>query len=169
MRDCTQDNGHTGRPPASLGVNFTPWLDAPPFAARLVSSVTHGGYVDPVVTGASVAPFEPLRWHGHHAAGRRHSGAGGMVVISLTVPQAIAGTHTLIAAGALSFKSASTPFTVTPKTYQFHRSGPQGSFNIFDGYGFASFEPVQARWSSTKGQVLATSSTDVVGAIAAPV
>ena len=65
---------------------------------------------------------------------------------TLTVPQAIAGTHTLIAVGQTSGKTASTAFQVKPAITLVARVGTAGSRSALTGMGFGAGETVEVLW-----------------------
>lgn len=91
------------------------------------------------------------------------SNGAGTVVETFLVPQAISGTHTIIAVGQTGHLVAKTGFLIRPKTFLKHYQGSAGSTNQITGAGFGPHETVVGHWNSPSGQVLGTTTTSSIG------
>ena len=90
------------------------------------------------------------------------STVSGEVGLTLTVPQAIAGPHTLIAVGQTSGLSATAGMQVTPLLLLRPRGGRAGSELISMGAGFGADEPVRLYWGKPR-TLLGQTTTNAVG------
>lgn len=88
----------------------------------------------------------------------------GSFVAHITIPQTRLGTHTLIAVGQTSHKSASAPFQVTPAVFLFPRSGKAGSTAYLIGVGFGASETVAGLWYPGL-RLLKTAGTTALGTV----
>jgi hypothetical protein len=87
----------------------------------------------------------------------------GSFVAKFSMPQAIAGTHTIIVVGQTSLKSARASVRVKPSVFLRSSSGIQGSQNLLTGYGFGASETIRGTWNLPKGKVLGTGKTNGLG------
>lgn len=138
---------------------FPPSLAATPSSVAPLQTIT--------VTGTNFGAGEPiaLYWDSTSALPLVTATAGitGSFVDALTVPQAISGTHTLIAIGQLGSEAGTAMVQVKPATTLSAASGAQGSRKTLSGYGFGALETIKAYWNKPTGQVLGTKTTNSVG------
>lgn len=87
----------------------------------------------------------------------------GSFTAQFQAPQATYGKHSFIAQGFTSTITASSVFSVKPKTKLLHGSGAHGSQNTITGYGFAANEVVKVYWATNGGLLLSTATTNSVG------
>lgn len=102
------------------------------------------------VTATNFQSGEPVKlfWDGTSAAPliTPTSTVSGSVAATLTVPQAISGTHTLVAVGQESGLSATASIQVKPLLLMPPYTGRAGSTAIGVGFGFGANEPVALYW-----------------------
>jgi hypothetical protein len=166
---------------ATLTQTNTPTVTATPMVTRTSSPTAtrtampatgvapqSGGYQQTLsLNGSGFGSSEGVKVYWDSAAssalGSTTSAADGSWTTTILAPDAVSGTHTLIAQGQTSGRSANTAFQVTPKTNLFHYSGLVGSSNVIIGHGFASGEPVRAYWGQQGGLLLGSSTTYALG------
>lgn len=73
--------------------------------------------------------------------------AGGSFVARMSAPQAISGTHSIIAVGWTSAFTAAATVRVTPVTVLLHYYGTRGSRDVLSGFGFGAGETVYGYWT----------------------
>ncbi len=83
--------------------------------------------------------------------------------VTITVPQAISGTHTVIAVGQTSGLSATTALRVLPYVHLTPYEGPSGSGVLAVGAGFGAGQSVALHWNTPTGPVLGTTTTSAQG------
>lgn len=88
--------------------------------------------------------------------------------VTITVPQAISGTHTLIAFGQTSGLSATTTLRVVPLLHLVPYWGPSGSTVTVAGAGFGNAQGVVLHWNTPTGPVLGTTTTSALGSFGGP-
>lgn len=87
----------------------------------------------------------------------------GAFTAQFQLPQATYGKHSIIAQGFTSTITASTVFTVKPKTALLYGSGAHGSQNTITGYGFTANEVVKVYWATNGGLLLGTATANSLG------
>ncbi|HEY7035345.1 MAG TPA: IPT/TIG domain-containing protein [Thermomicrobiales bacterium] len=90
------------------------------------------------------------------------SSTGGFNV-SIKMPDAKGGNHTIYAKGRTSGGTASATFKVNPSLIRSPSSGTLGTKISVSAKGFAANESLQLRWRVTTGTILATLTTDAKG------
>jgi hypothetical protein len=90
------------------------------------------------------------------------AGGTGSFVARITVPQAISGTHYVIAVGQPSGKSAFTSVQVRPQFVLAPTSGSAGSRIVTSGFGFGAGEQVRVFWDAPP-QVLGSTTSGATG------
>ena len=93
------------------------------------------------------------------------STTGGAFVAALILPQARAGTHTLIAVGQTSGQTAHTTIQIKPAIFLSPTSGTAGSTVRLTGMGFGTRETVEGLWYPG-AHLLTTGSSNAVGTVA---
>jgi len=132
-------------------------------------------YRSVTVNGAGFTPGETVQvtWPGLPAPlATATASPTGNISAQVTIPNSLAGPHTITALGQTSGVSLSAVYTVQPIVVLRVRSGPAGSANALLGFSFGANEVVQAHWLSPTGVVLGTTTTNKLGSFiggAAPV
>jgi hypothetical protein len=102
------------------------------------------------VTGANFGNSESVRLYWDSTRGVPLSTAltdgSGSFGATVTAPESISGTHTIIALGLRTFKLAMTAITIQPEVLVAPSSGHSGSQFVATGYGFNPAEPVSVYW-----------------------
>lgn len=160
------------RTDTSTATATTPPADSPTPAGRgatLAVAPRSGAYPRSVaVSGANFGPTEPvtLSWDVTTASPLIvTTTAGGSFTVTVTVPLAPYGAHTLRAGGLTSGRSASASVTVKPRTSLLLPAGAAGASRRLDGEGFAAYETVSAYWGKPGGPLLGRATADATGSI----
>lgn len=135
-----------------------------PQPAVLMLSRTSARYGNPITaTGSGFGASETVKVYLDSTASTpltsTTSTAGGTFSAAFSAPQAISGTHTLIARGLSSGRLATAPFAILPGAYLLHAHGLAGSQDVLKGAGFAPHETVHGYWQSTSGTPFTVSAT----------
>lgn len=88
--------------------------------------------------------------------------AGSFVAI-VKAPQAVVGTHTLIAVGQSSRSVATAPLQIAPFLALAPSSGRSGSTVVATGTGFGATEPIRASWNGSSKLVLGSTMSSAQG------
>jgi hypothetical protein len=122
------------------------------------------------VTGTNFLGGEPvaLSWDGTTTppvvtATTTVSGSFGTL---FRVPQAISGTHTVVAVGQSSGRTASATINVTPAVRATPNSGAAGTQARVLGVGFGAAEPITLLWDTPR-MVMGTATSNAVGTFGA--
>jgi hypothetical protein len=91
------------------------------------------------------------------------AGSGGSFAVSVTIPETIFGSHSIIARGGTSGKQENAPFTVRPSLTRVPTSGKPGSSVTVTAHGFGANESVSLTWDSPSGQSLGSMTTNAIG------
>lgn len=112
------------------------------------------------ITGTDFGASEPISLYldltGTAPLSHTTSLTSGAFVDTFSVPQAISGTHSLIALGASSGLTATVPFTILPAAVLLHAQGTGGAKNVLYGTGFGPSELVRGYWNKQPFTVTAT-------------
>lgn len=146
--------------------------DTPMVSASLVVSPTKAiPFQTITLSGAAFAAGEQVTvsWDSVSATPLLTTTAttGGALAATLTVPQAVAGAHALIAHGLSSGRTASAALTVTPAVFAFPASGPSGASTYLVGVGFGADETVAGLWYPGLN-LLSYASSNAVGTVLLP-
>jgi len=138
-----------------------------PVSARLTLSPLAVSFQQTVtVTGTNFGPSETLYlfWDSVHSSPITTTAAtaAGSFVTRFSVPQAISGTHTVIAYGQTSGKAAYAILRVQPRLIVSPSSGATGTRLVTAGFGFGKQELVAVYWDKP-AQVLGSSTTSATG------
>jgi len=90
--------------------------------------------------------------------------SAGAFSATLTVPQSIAGAHTLIAVGQSSQRTANAPLQIKPALSLSPASGRAGSLVYLTGIGFGRGETVAVSWYPG-GKLLSTGASSALGTV----
>lgn len=123
------------------------------------------------VTGTAFTAGEPvaLYWDGNSTPLMTTTAqAGGSVSARISIPQATAGWHPLVAVGHSSATAAFAYVHVVPFLMAFPRADTAGSHVLMLGAGFGAREPVALYWDKPVQSLGSTTST-AAGSIAIPV
>jgi phospholipase C len=154
----------TGTPPTATPTSTV--------AASVQVNPRTGSYGDAVsIAGSGYAPGEPINvyWDAPPTTPLTSAIAGGdgSVAASISVPPGVSGTHSIVAVGQVSGRSAGAAFQERPRVYLSAASGPAGSVVQLTGTGFGVSEAVRGWWSSPQGTVLGRTSTTALGSFGA--
>jgi hypothetical protein len=86
----------------------------------------------------------------------------GALSTTVTAPQAISGTHTIIAVGLTTHLYATTPMTVQPELLVRPSSGPAGTRMVTMGFGFGGGQPITV-YRDMPATPLGTASSNALG------
>jgi hypothetical protein len=119
-------------------------------------------YQQVAVTGTNFGASEPVNvyWDSLHtkALTTTVTSSVGSFSASFTAPQAISGTHTLIAVGLHTYRYALATITVHPELFVAPASGTAGSKEVTIGFGFGAAEAVKEYWDTPLTPLGATTS-----------
>ncbi len=120
------------------------------------------------VTGTAFTAGEPvaLYWDSSATAPLTTTTAppDGSVVTRISVPQTVAGRHTLIAVGQTSATAAFAYVHVAPLLFSVPHAGVAGSQSFVLGAGFGAHEPVTLYWDKPV-QALGTATSTTLGSV----
>lgn len=87
-------------------------------------------------------------------------GSGGSFAVSVTIPEAVYGNHTVIVRGGTSGKEEQAPFSVRPSLSRVPTAGTVGTNVTVTMRGFGANESVQLDWDNANGQNLGSATTN---------
>jgi polyvinyl alcohol dehydrogenase (cytochrome) len=119
--------------------------------ARLIAAPTSGSVQQTVaLTGTAFTPGEQvaLYWDGINTPPLTAitATANGSLAAQITVPQAVSGTHTIVAQGQTSKALGFAAFQVKPRTIVQPAAGVAGAAESITGYGFGATEAITSYW-----------------------
>jgi hypothetical protein len=134
---------------ASAGLDLT--IDARPPAALAISPATALPFQTIALTGTNFASREPVQVHWDVTTTAAlttttTTDTTGAFTTHIAVPQAISGTHTLLAVGQTSGLSATANLRIVPYVIVAPSSGAAGTQSHVLGVGFRATEPIALLW-----------------------
>ena len=91
------------------------------------------------------------------------AGSSGSFAVSVTIPETIFGSHSIVARGDTSGKQENAPFTVRPSLTRVPTSGQPGTSVTVTMRGFGANESVSLTWDSPSGRSLGSVTTNAIG------
>ena len=153
----------TATPTEAPEPTATPTEPAAPATLNLAATSANVG-TPLTINGAGFTPGETvgLHWDSPDAAPLTETAANetGAWTATFPVPEAVAGSHQILARGEKNRRNASAPFEVAPAITREPVSGMPGSAIDVRVTGFGADEPVLLLWQSETGPVLGTANTD---------
>ena len=145
----------TATPPAAGSLGITPSVTS----GQVGTSLTVSG------TGFTKNESVTLRWDSTSATALTTvtANANGSFIVTIAIPESIAGKHTLYAIGASSKKQTTATISVSPSLSRAPVEGAAGTKITITVKGFGKSEDVRLNWRTTTGPVLGTVRTNANG------